>query len=167
MHTTGDMCSICWVLSPLISPGGCLGLEPKWHCHFGIPRQHTQLYYVSTLMMGCPWGFAGVDILRTSTGTAGISTELIICSFRSASAEESSKQVQFTQPYSMRPANRGSNRWTDWAREVRNSQHEYRVSSSNTWHASASGARAWGRKWTHSRQEGLDHLGGLLQLKRI
>ena len=46
---------------------GSLGLEPKWHCHFGIPRQRTQLYYVSILMMGCPWGFAGVDILRTST----------------------------------------------------------------------------------------------------
>ena len=53
--------------SLLTSPGGCLGLEPKWHCHFGIPRQRTQLYYVSILMMGCPWGFAGVDILRTST----------------------------------------------------------------------------------------------------
>ena len=53
--------------SLLTSPGECLGLEPKWHCHFGIPRQRTQLYYVSILMMGCPWGFAGVDILRTST----------------------------------------------------------------------------------------------------
>ena len=67
MHATGDMYSLCWVLSPLVSPGECLGLEPKWHCHFGIPRQRTQLYYVSILMMGCPWGFAGVDILRTST----------------------------------------------------------------------------------------------------
>ena len=53
--------------SLLISPGRCLGLEPKWHCHFGIPRQRTHLYYVSILMMGCLWGFAGVDILRTST----------------------------------------------------------------------------------------------------
>ena len=55
--------------SLLISPGRCLGLEPKWHCHFGIPRQRTHLYYVSILMMGCLWGFAGVDILRTSTKT--------------------------------------------------------------------------------------------------
>ena len=53
--------------SLLISPGRCLGLEPKWLCHFGISRQRTLLYYVSILMMGCLWGFAGVDILRTST----------------------------------------------------------------------------------------------------
>ena len=50
-----------------ISPGCCLGLEPKWHCHFGIPRQRAQLNYVSILMMGCLWGFAGVDILKIST----------------------------------------------------------------------------------------------------
>ena len=35
-----------------ISPSKCLGLEPKWHCHFGIPRQHRRLYHVSTLMVG-------------------------------------------------------------------------------------------------------------------
>ena len=62
-----EICALSAGCSLLISPGGCLGLEPKWHCHFGIPRQRTQLYYVSILMMGCPWGVAGVDILRTST----------------------------------------------------------------------------------------------------
>ena len=35
-----------------ISPSKCLGLEPKWHCHFGIPRQHRRLHHVSTLMVG-------------------------------------------------------------------------------------------------------------------
>ena len=35
-----------------ISPSKCLELEPKWHCHFGIPRQHRRLYHVSTLMVG-------------------------------------------------------------------------------------------------------------------
>ena len=35
-----------------ISPSKCLGLEPKWHCHFGTPRQHRRLYHVSTLMVG-------------------------------------------------------------------------------------------------------------------
>ena len=35
-----------------ISPSKCLGLEPKWHCHFGIPRHHRRLYHVSTLMVG-------------------------------------------------------------------------------------------------------------------
>ena len=42
----------------------CLGLEPKWHCHFGIPRQHRRLYHVSTLMVGRLWGFVGVDNLK-------------------------------------------------------------------------------------------------------
>ena len=66
MHTT-EIYALSAGCSLLISPGRCLGLEPKWHCHFGIPRQRTHLYYVSILMMGCLWGFAGVDILRTST----------------------------------------------------------------------------------------------------
>ena len=59
----------------------------------------------------------------------------------------SGKQVQSTQQYDVQSANRGSNPWADWAREVRNSQPEYRVSSSSTWHASAGGAHAWGQKW--------------------
>ena len=54
-------------LAAIISPSKCLGLEPKWHCHFGIPRQRAQLNYVSILMMGCLWGFVGVDILQIST----------------------------------------------------------------------------------------------------
>ena len=62
-----EICALSAGCSLLISPGRCLGLEPKWHCHFGIPKQRTHLYYVSILMMGCLWGFAGVDILRTST----------------------------------------------------------------------------------------------------
>ena len=62
-----EICALSAGCSLLISPGRCLGLEPKWHCHFGIPRQRTHLSYVSILMMGCLWGFAGVDILRTST----------------------------------------------------------------------------------------------------
>ena len=60
----------------------------------------------------------------------------------------SGKQAQPTQKYDVQPANRGSSPWTDWAREVRNSQPDYRVSSSNTWHASAGGAHAWGEKWS-------------------
>ena len=50
-----------------ISPSKCLGLEPKWHCHFGIPRQHRRLNHVSTLMVGALWGFVGVDSLKPST----------------------------------------------------------------------------------------------------
>ena len=50
----------------------CLGLEPKWHCHFGIPRQHRRLYHVSTLMVGRLWGFVGVDNLKPSTRMMGI-----------------------------------------------------------------------------------------------
>ena len=34
----------------------------------------------------------------------------------------SSKQAQPTRQHDVQPANRGSNPWTDWAREVRNSQ---------------------------------------------
>ena len=60
----------------------------------------------------------------------------------------SSNQVQPTQKYDVQPANRGSNPWTDWAREVRNSQPDYRVSSANTWHVPAGGAHAWGQKWS-------------------
>ena len=67
----------------------------------------------------------------------------------------SSKQAQSAQPYSIQSANRGSGSWADWARKVRNSQPEYRVSSSNTWRASASGAHARGRKWdTQSSERG-------------
>ena len=48
----------------------------------------------------------------------------------------SSRQVHSTQLYYVQSPNRGSNPWTDWAHEVRNSQPDYRVSSSSTWHAS-------------------------------
>ena len=57
-----------------------------------------------------------------------------------------SRPVQH-QPCRLQSANRGSDSWADWAREVRNSQPEYRTSSSSTWHASAGGAHAWERKW--------------------
>ena len=43
--------------SLLISPGRCF--KTKWHCHFGIPRQRTRLYYVPILMMGCLLGICG------------------------------------------------------------------------------------------------------------
>ena len=59
----------------------------------------------------------------------------------------SGHQAQPTQKYDVQPAIRGSSPWTDWAREVRNSQPDYKVSSSDTWHASAGGAHAWGQKW--------------------
>ena len=58
----------------------------------------------------------------------------------------SGNQLQPTQKYDVQPADRGSNPWTDWAREVRNSQPDYKASSSKTWHASAGGAHAWGQK---------------------
>ena len=38
--------------------------------HFGIPRQHSRLNHVSTLLVGRLWGFVGVDILQTSTALA-------------------------------------------------------------------------------------------------
>ena len=59
----------------------------------------------------------------------------------------SSKQVQSAQPYRIQSANRGASSWADWACKVRNSQEEYRVSSSDTWYASAGGTHAWDTNW--------------------
>ena len=50
-----------------LAQASALDLSQKWLRQFGIPRQRTQLNYVSILMMGCLWGFAGVDFLQTST----------------------------------------------------------------------------------------------------
>ena len=50
-----------------LAQASALDLSQNGVCHFGIPRQHTRLNYVSILMMGCPWGLVGVDILQTST----------------------------------------------------------------------------------------------------
>ena len=50
-----------------ISPSKCLGLEPKWHCHFGIPRQTQTTLSCLHPNGGAPWGFVGVDSLKPST----------------------------------------------------------------------------------------------------
>ena len=76
----------------------------------------------------------------------------------------SSKQAQPTQQYDVQLANRGSNPWTEWAREVWNSQpfpvpmHGMRQLAALT---------PGDRNGTHSHQDGLDHVCGLLQLQRI
>ena len=79
----------------------------------------------------------------------------------------SSRQVQNTLAYRIQSANGGSDSWADSAREVRNSQPEYRPSTSNAWHTSAGGAHAWDRKWDYplSHQIGQDCLDGLLRLQ--
>ena len=60
----------------------------------------------------------------------------------------SSDQVQTTLKYDMQHANRGDNPWKAWAKEVRETQPEFKAQScSTTWHTSAGGATAWGQKW--------------------
>ena len=57
--------------------------------------------------------------------------------------EVSSKHVQSAQPYQLQQANRGEGKWSEWAREVRQSQPEYWDHGSNKRRASAGDARAW------------------------
>ena len=79
----------------------------------------------------------------------------------------SGNQAQPTQKYDVQPANRGSNPWTDWVRDVRNSRPDNKASSSNSWHASACGAHAWDRNGIHIPQDGVGRINGLLKPVRI
>ena len=53
-----------------------------------------------------------------------------------------SKRAQPAQPDRLQQANRGQGKWSEWAREVRQSQPEW-DSGSTKWHSSAGDDHAW------------------------
>ena len=63
-----------------------------------------------------------------------------------------SKRVQPAQPYRPQKANRGEGKWSEWARDVRQSQPESWDYKSPTWRLSAGDDRAWGCKYSRSSE---------------
>ena len=63
-------------------------------------------------------------------------------------ARMGSKYVQPAQPYRLQQANRGQSKWSEWAREVRHSQPQYKDYGSTEWQASAGDASAWDKYYS-------------------